>query len=105
MSNNGPKVNGYAYHCGMAFFDAIPKAVWAALAVSYASNGGELEGTNTARKLVTEWRILNKNKIVPQEAPNNTKLLNLLHLDEFPSDPDDISEANSRGYYLDTALI
>ena len=53
---------------GDDLYAAIPKAVWAALAVSYASNGGDrVNDTDFLRDaIVREWWILHNNGIVPQ---------------------------------------
>jgi hypothetical protein len=53
---------------GDDLYAAIPKAVWAALAVSYASNGGDrVNDTDFLRDaILREWWILHNNGIVPQ---------------------------------------
>jgi hypothetical protein len=48
----------------------IPKAVFAAVAFSYASAGGDNQKDATARFL-DEWKILHENGIVPQEPSKN----------------------------------
>lgn len=49
-------------------YNDIPKAVWAAIAVSALTTGGEL--INDARERVfNEWTILHQNGIVPQKPP------------------------------------
>lgn len=49
-------------------YSRCPKAVFAALAVSYASRGGDFLD-NMESKLLKEWWILYQNRIVPQKPP------------------------------------
>ena len=49
-------------------FEVCPKAVFAALAVSYASRGGDFLD-NVENKVLKEWWILYRNQIVPQKPP------------------------------------
>ena len=57
--------NQYADELG-ALFAAIPKTVLAAIAVSFASQGGDR--LDEARvKIMEEWRYLYENGIVPQK--------------------------------------
>lgn len=65
LKNN---LNCYALASGREFFDSIPKSVWAALAVSFATQGGDYLD-KAAERIAEEWRILHENGIVPQ-APN-----------------------------------
>lgn len=61
-------VNEYAYAAGRDFFEEIPKAVWAAIAVSSITQGGDY--IENARKLIAEeWDVLHTQGIVPQR-PN-----------------------------------
>ena len=56
------------YMRSLPWFDRIPKSVLAAIAVSYASSGGdylEQASDNVAR----EWMVLYENGIVPQRPP------------------------------------
>ncbi len=47
-------------------YNAIPKAVWAAIAVSFGTRGGDL--LDEAREIVLrEWWVLYQNGIVPQK--------------------------------------
>lgn len=63
-------VNEYALSPGRAFFDATPKAVWAALAVSFLiKDVSESKSAGLRRELITEWEYLHANGIVPQKAP------------------------------------
>jgi len=70
MSNlRGFKI-GNEYAALLGFYDRIPKAVLAAIAVSYATSGGDflrLAEPNVAR----EWQILNQAGIVPQAPPKD----------------------------------
>ncbi len=50
------------------FYAQCPKAVFAALAVSYASRGGDFLG-GIEKILLKEWWILYQNQIVPQKPP------------------------------------
>jgi hypothetical protein len=59
---------GNCYAAQIRGYDKIPKAVLAAIAVSYASGGGDwLE--NASDNVLNEWRILYNNGIVPQRPP------------------------------------
>lgn len=60
--------NEYADALDRGVFDAIPKSVFAAIAVSLATTGGERLDEATAL-IVQEWKILHENKIVPQAPP------------------------------------
>lgn len=56
------------YMEALKFFDAVPKSVLAAIAVSYASSGGDyldFASDNIAR----EWTLLHEQGIVPQRPP------------------------------------
>jgi hypothetical protein len=57
--------NEYADAIDKTFYENIPKAVLAALAVSYASAGGDQLADVTDR-LLKEWDVLHANGIVPQ---------------------------------------
>ena len=56
--------NDYAAELG-ALFDNCPKAVFAAIAVSALTCGGDQLGEAKARVL-EEWEVLHRNGIVPQ---------------------------------------
>lgn len=62
---NGHKIgNGYAEQLGDVY-NVAPKAVLAAIAVSFASSGGdELEAAR--ERVLREWWILHENGIVKQ---------------------------------------
>lgn len=71
MSRLGNKGNEYQEVLGDDF-DKIPKSVLAAIAVSFASSGGDY--LSSARVAVMkEWDTLHKNGIVPQAPPKNKK--------------------------------
>jgi hypothetical protein len=59
---------GNDYKNLLSFYDLIPKAVLAAVAVPYATGGGdhpERGGEQVAR----EWQLLHENGMVPQKPP------------------------------------
>lgn len=53
----------------------IPKAVWAAIAISLATCGGDTLD-DAARAVVYEWAILHTNGIVPQQVPASLRAYN-----------------------------
>jgi len=53
----------------------IPKAVWAAIAISLATCGGDTLDDAT-RAVVYEWAILHTNGIVPQRVPASLRAYN-----------------------------
>jgi len=60
--------NEYAMAAGIDFYHSTPKAVWAALATSFATIGGDrLEEAHAL--LMEEWRILHQDGIVWQKPP------------------------------------
>ena len=61
MSTN----NEYAEYLGR-LYTRTPKAVFAALAVSFAMRSGLV---GTASECLDEWRVLHENGIVPQKPP------------------------------------
>lgn len=64
--------NEYAHMLGQGVYDETPKEVWAAIAVSYMSLGGdwpELAAVNLAK----EWQILFTAGIVSQPVPSRIK--------------------------------
>jgi len=61
------KGNKYAAELGR-LYDDIPKAVLAAIAVSYASTGGD-HIDDAVPNILREWGILHENGIVPQKPP------------------------------------
>jgi hypothetical protein len=60
--------NDYALAVGRDLYASIPKAVWAAIAVSALTQGGD-RLDEAAALVAREWAILHSNGIVPQ-APN-----------------------------------
>ena len=60
------KGNEYNLQAGRDLYEAIPKAVWAAIAIS-ALTQGDLE--DARRLVVAEWLLLHQNGIVPQAPP------------------------------------
>lgn len=62
-------LNEYAEAVPCAVYEAIPKAVWAAIAISFANriDGDRLD--QAAQMIVHEWSILHQNGIVPQSIP------------------------------------
>tara|TARA_R110000824_G_scaffold54123_1_gene149501 strand:+ start:3568 stop:3888 length:321 start_codon:yes stop_codon:yes gene_type:complete len=63
------KSNNYAAVMGHDLFENMPKAVIAAVAVSFASCGGDHFDGVTA-KMVEEWNLLHIAGIVPQRPPS-----------------------------------
>jgi len=57
--------NDYALAVGGALFEEIPKAVWAAIAVSALSCGGD-QIEEAAQRVAQEWKIWHEAGIVPQ---------------------------------------
>lgn len=60
--------NEYADSLGIWFFMDCPKAVFAAIAVSVLTVGGDYLNEAQAR-ILKEWDILYQNGIVPQPVP------------------------------------
>lgn len=67
MAGINKQLNSYAEFLG-GLYDTIPKAVFAAIAVSMVTNGGD-QLDEAAQRLIAEWRILYDNHIVPQKPP------------------------------------
>ena len=59
--------NDYQKLIDPAFYEQCPKAVFAALAVSFCSNWANVPLEEITKGLANEWDILNKNGIVPQK--------------------------------------
>ena len=64
----GKTLNEYVGAVPCAVYEDIPKAVWAAIAISLATCGGDRLDDAT-RAIVHEWSLLNQNGIVPQAVP------------------------------------
>ena len=62
------KSNEYVDVIPLEVFEKTPKAVWAAIAISLATCGGD-RLDDAARAVVHEWALLNQNGIVPQSVP------------------------------------
>ena len=62
--------NDYARATG-EFYWSTPKAVWAALAVSFALRLNEGDLTKAVAELSEEWSILHRNGIVPQKPESD----------------------------------
>jgi hypothetical protein len=63
-------MNQYANLIDPDLFDRTPKAVFAAMAVSGLSGGGDyLEGMDVDQAVLEEWDALYRSGIVPQRPP------------------------------------
>lgn len=60
--------NGYVDAIPAHVYENTPKAVWAAIAISLATCGGDRIG-DAARAIIYEWGILHGNGIIPQPVP------------------------------------
>jgi len=60
--------NDYARSLGLALYDAIPKEVFAAIAVSLLTCGGD-RLNEAATGLLREWQALYETRIVLQRPP------------------------------------
>lgn len=58
-----------AYATAVPEYRDIPKAVWAAIAVSALTCGGD-HLAEARERVRNEWRVLHENGIVPQKPPN-----------------------------------
>lgn len=71
------KLNEYVEVLPREVFEDTPKAVWAAIAISFAVNlGAEGDFSKATQAVVHEWSILNQNGIVPQEIPASLRKYN-----------------------------
>ena len=59
-------INNYAMAVGWEAYESIPKAVWAAIAVSALTCGGD-QLDEARERVLAEWSILHSNGIVPQK--------------------------------------
>jgi len=59
--------NEYQKSISRELFERTPKAVFAALAISYYLNTGS---ENLDAALLDEWKILHEQGIIPQKPPN-----------------------------------
>lgn len=72
MTSGLKTTNEYAQEL-YGIYDDIPKAVLAAIAVSFASCGGsDMEGVK--HRIADEWCILHQNGVVPQAPAKSAKL-------------------------------
>jgi hypothetical protein len=62
------KLNNYVLAIDQELYEKTPKAVWAAIAISYASGGGD-RFEEAAPNIAREWQALQAAGIVPQSAP------------------------------------
>lgn len=62
--------NEYQNLINPLFYEKCPKAVFAAIAVSYMVNHGIVQMDEVTVALLDEWKVLHGNEIVPQKAPN-----------------------------------
>ena len=60
--------NSYIQCLEPGYFDKIPKTVWAAIAISLATTGGDRLNEATLA-IIKEWRALYYNGIVKQKPP------------------------------------
>lgn len=67
MSHTKAHLNEYAEYL-VPLFDDCPKAVLAAIAVSFITTGGDWPARAQAG-IIREWRILHEAGIVPQKPP------------------------------------
>ncbi len=63
--------NDYADVISQELYEKTPKAVFAAIAISLATSGGE-RLDEAADVLIEEWLILHQNGIVPQKPPKRS---------------------------------
>lgn len=64
--------NQYVNTIDSRVYADIPKAVWAAIAISLATCGGDRLDDAT-RAIVHEWGILHANGVVPQSVPSHLR--------------------------------
>lgn len=63
------KYNGYQKLIGSAVYEKTPKAVFAALFVSYLLNGRGASMETIDSEILHEWQLLYNQEIVPQRPP------------------------------------
>tara|TARA_R110000803_G_scaffold156365_3_gene220902 strand:- start:59 stop:265 length:207 start_codon:yes stop_codon:yes gene_type:complete len=64
------KMNNYTEAISPELYDKTPKAVFAAIAVSFALLMEDGDFTKVDSGILKEWKTLNKNGIVPQKPIN-----------------------------------
>ena len=60
---------GNEYLGAVTIYSSTPKAVWAAIAISYASAGGDNLSSVVEERILQEWTALWYSGIVPQKPP------------------------------------
>lgn len=60
--------NEYAEVLGQELYDKTPKAVFAAIAISALTCGGD-QMSEARERILAEWLALYQNRIVPQKPP------------------------------------
>lgn len=61
--------NSYQQEINSSFYEKCPKAVFAALAVSYMVNHGIVSFEEVTGEMLSEWNNLYEQGIVPQKPP------------------------------------
>jgi len=73
---HGLKIGNDYARCFGRMYDKIPKSVFAAVAISYASwaCGEEAQTFDVSvERFLAEWKILQENGIIPQKPPAKDK--------------------------------
>lgn len=60
--------NAYVQELDPSVYDAVPKAVLAAVAISALTGGGD-HLDHATQRIVTEWHTLHQAGVVPQPVP------------------------------------
>lgn len=68
----GKTLNDYVTGFDRDLYRDTPKAVWAAIAISALTNGGDHLG-EAERRVVDEWRALHTARVIPQQPPKGAK--------------------------------
>lgn len=68
MTALNKKGNEYMLLAGRDLYERIPKAVWAAIAISALTCGGDA-WEEARERVLAEWQALAANGIVPQQPP------------------------------------
>ena len=64
----------HTFHLSDGLYEDTPKAVWAAIAISALTCGGD-HMSIARQRIVTEWDILHTTGIVPQAVPSKHRRL------------------------------
>ena len=75
------KYNSYALELG-AMYEQIPKAVFAAIAISALTNGGD-QMDKARERIAWEWQMLYSNGIVPQKPHGKAAKIFALLPDDY----------------------